>query len=383
MLDKTPGRILDYHRSMLADTTRTHALERAIAETVRPGDRVLDLGCGTGILTCFACRAGAARVYAVEAEEVIELARGLCRANGFSDRVVFLEGLSLQMQVPEPVDLVVSETIGNIGLDEGIVGWILDARRRFLRPGGRVIPRAVELSAAPVELPRVAAEIESWEGLPYGLDLSFGRRLAANTVHWVELAPEDVLGAPVALARVDLQETTTDRLDASVVLQIERGGLCHGLGVWFNAELTERLSLSNAPPLQTPSWRHGFLPLAVPLSVSAGDRLVLTLAVRGNGALWRWRLSRLDAEGREDGRADQSTFHGQLDSLESLRRSAPGSRPRLKPQGESDRFILEQMNGTATVSEIAARVAVRFPDQFPVPELARQRVRQLVRRYGH
>lgn len=277
---------------------------------------------------------------------------------------------------------MVTETIGNLGLEEGITGWILDARRRFLKPAGTVIPRTIELFIAPVELPRAYDAIAAWETLPYGLDLSAGRRLAANNLHWVELTPEDGLGPPARLAQVDLLAVTSDQGDGQAALAIHRPGICHGLGGWFRASLTETLSLSNAPPLQTPSWRHGFLPLSAPLAVAAGDRLAVTMAVRGNGALWRWRVSRLQADGQAGPDTEQASFHGQLHSLQSLRKGAPGYRPRLQPQGESDRFILERMDGSTTVAEIAAQTAARFPDQFADPVAARRRVRQLARKYS-
>lgn len=156
MYDQSALRTLDYHRSMLADRERTRRLEQAIRETVKAGDVVLDLGCGSGILSCFACRAGARRVYAIEAAPVMVLAQQVCRANGVADRVVFTNAMSIQAALAEPVDVLVTETIGNIGLDEGILGWVLDARSRFLKPGGIVIPHALELLVSPVELPETS-----------------------------------------------------------------------------------------------------------------------------------------------------------------------------------------------------------------------------------
>lgn len=382
MYDKSPGDTVAYHRSMLADRVRTEALERAIAAQVKPGDVVLDLGCGSGVLACFACRAGAQRVYAIEMDEIIGLAQSLCRNNGFADRVVFLEGLSTEVWLPEPVDVIVTETIGNIGLEEGIIGWVLDARRRFLKPGGVIIPKAIELFAAAVELPLVDQDIRDWERFPYGLDFSAGRDLAANNLHWVEVTAADCLSQSVRLTRVDLPAASSDRAEGAGMLAIERPGVCHGLAVWFGADLTETISLTNAPPLQTPSWRHGFFPLAAPIHVEVGDRLVLTLEAVGNGALWRWRINPLRANGATSPGTEQSTFHGQLHSLQSLRRGAPSYRPRLKDRGKIDRFILNQMDGTTKVADIAQQVATHFHEQFQEVTEAKQRVARLSRKYA-
>ena len=91
MYDKSPLETLDFHRSMLVDEERCLTFMRAILNRVRPGDIVLDIGSGTGILTLFACLAGARHVYAVEQDSVIEVARRICRENGFEERVTFVK----------------------------------------------------------------------------------------------------------------------------------------------------------------------------------------------------------------------------------------------------------------------------------------------------
>ncbi len=80
---------MENHRIFLRDQASQELFQRAIDESVRPGDTVLDLGTGTGIHTLFACRAGASRVYAVDADDVIHLAREVVRKNRCDDRVVF------------------------------------------------------------------------------------------------------------------------------------------------------------------------------------------------------------------------------------------------------------------------------------------------------
>src|SRR6059036_2483714 len=119
--------VLDEHRQYLADDTRVAAFRQAIEEVIGPGDVVVDLGAGTGILGLLACRAGAARVYAVEEGGMIEVARDICRANGFADRVVFVRGLSTGIDLPEKADVVVADQIGRFGFDAGIFEYFADA----------------------------------------------------------------------------------------------------------------------------------------------------------------------------------------------------------------------------------------------------------------
>src|SRR4051812_10987878 len=110
---------------MLIDRERLASFERAIHKAVPAGGGVVDVGAGTGILSMMACRAGARRVYAIERGEIAEIAAELIRANAMSDRIVLLRGHSNAIVLPEPADVVVSEVIGNAGVDEGILGTLI------------------------------------------------------------------------------------------------------------------------------------------------------------------------------------------------------------------------------------------------------------------
>src|SRR5215208_4444409 len=118
---------------MLQDRERTGAFRRAIHEVVTPGDVVMDIGAGSGVLSLFACQAGARRVYALEAGPAIEIAREMARRNEVEDRVVLINELSHRTRIDEPVDVLVTETLWNFGFGEGILGVVLDARERFLK----------------------------------------------------------------------------------------------------------------------------------------------------------------------------------------------------------------------------------------------------------
>ena len=139
--DASHSTVLDYHLSMLHDTARMDAFRRAIDASVQPGDVVVDLGCGSGVLSFMACEAGAGKVYAIEGGPVIDVARELAVDNGFDDRIEFLAGWSIDVGLAGPADVLISETIGNAGLDEGIVAWTVDARQRLLRPDAVLLPQ--------------------------------------------------------------------------------------------------------------------------------------------------------------------------------------------------------------------------------------------------
>jgi protein arginine N-methyltransferase 1 len=385
---------------MLADEVRTKTFLRAILSTVKPGDVVLDLGSGTGLLAYFACMSGARRVYAVEAGPIIELARAVCRHNGFQDRVTFLNDWSTNVELPEPVDVILTETIGNVGFEEGLLGWILDAKERFLAEGGRIIPGSVELIVVPAEDDESYTYVYSWTQTLHSLDFSPARALAANNMQWVELSAESCLSEPATLVRVDLAQAVTADIDGELSFVDTRDGLVHGIGAWFAAELAPGERLSNGPPLRTPSWSQVLLPLERPLPVREGERLDVKIQTRHNAAHWQWQVRRAGADtGRGTGTgtgagntttggqgafreavwARQDTLSGELrapDQVFSL-----GHMPARTEEAEVDLFILGAMDGVTTVEELAGEVTARFPTQFSTTESALDHIYDLTEAY--
>src|SRR5919197_6000119 len=182
-------KLVAYHRSMIQDRERTGAYRRAIHEVVRAGDVVLDIGAGSGVLSVFACQAGARRVYAIEAGHAVEIARELIRQNDVEDRVVLINEVSSRAQVEEPVDVLVTETLWNFGFGEGLLGFVRDARERFLKRGGRIVPAAIAAWLAPVEVPELYRGLDRWPQ-DFEVDMSVMRSLAMNNVHQVDLDRE-------------------------------------------------------------------------------------------------------------------------------------------------------------------------------------------------
>ena len=139
--------------------------------SVRPGDVVLDVGAGSGILSVFAARAGAARVYAVEQTSVAVLAQELAAANGVAEIVRVIQGDVTDVELPERVDVIVSEWLGGFGIDEGMLVPVITARDRWLKPGGVMIPDSVTAWAALVHDRYLAETVGFLRDNPYGLDL--------------------------------------------------------------------------------------------------------------------------------------------------------------------------------------------------------------------
>src|ERR1700686_4475047 len=142
---------LDDFGAMISDSARFKAYTEAISRCVRPGGVVLEIGCGPAVFSLLACRAGAKRVYAIETEDIIDVARQIVFANEFADRIHFFQSDSRATELPERVDVIVSDIRGALPLFDGAVATLQDARQRFLSADGVMIPRREVLRAAIIQ----------------------------------------------------------------------------------------------------------------------------------------------------------------------------------------------------------------------------------------
>src|SRR6266446_529591 len=147
------NQLLRAHETLLSDGNRNRSFYRALKKTVTKTSSVLDIGSGTGVWAVAAAKLGAPRVVAIEEEPLlIGLIKQIARDNGVASKVEVVQGDSRQIQLGKEFDIVISETIGHLVFDEPIVPIMIDARKRFLKPGGILIPEAVALVAAGAHL---------------------------------------------------------------------------------------------------------------------------------------------------------------------------------------------------------------------------------------
>lgn len=296
---------INYHLSMMVDDVRTGSYRQAISQVIRKGDVVVDVGCGSGILSFLACRAGARHVYAIEREAVIEVAKLVAAKNGLQDRVTFFNDVSFSVELPERADVILTETMGTFGFEEGILGSLTDARDRFLKEGGRLIPHSVELFLVPVELPKFYEHvIDFWVTGCQGLDYSPVRELTVNNFHPLKLHEGTFLSEPTQVERIVFAETKRAEVNTNVSFYATRRGRLHGLAGWFNAELAPGLQVSNGPGDRASHWGLAFFPIDRPVPVERGNRILTEISSTDNGEYWHWRI---DVNGH---RFEQSTRRG-------------------------------------------------------------------------
>lgn len=241
------------HHHMLRDAMRVLQYREAIARHA-PGKRVLEIGCGSGILSLLAAKAGARSVTAIEETAIGDLALRMFEANG--EKLTLLRGNSRDVTPPEPADLVVHELIGDGPLNEAILEFVDDARRRFLAPGGRFLPSALEVRCvgyAATDLPRLLEEAQAFEAL-YGLSFApfrdelraaYARGEPLLTGHGTDQAR--VLTEEALIRRVDFHAEAPRLEPHRLELRACAAGRLEGVLVYFVARLDERTVLSNSP----------------------------------------------------------------------------------------------------------------------------------------
>jgi SAM-dependent methyltransferase len=294
---------IEYHRKLLGDEGRNRAFHEALAASIVPGETVLaDVGAGTGLLSFLALALGAKRCYLIEAGPVLALARRLAGQNK-QKGCVFVPGHSSEVELPEKVDLVVSETLGNFPYEEHLLENLSDARR-FLKPRGRMIPEGLRVFAQPLSSARLQNEIDVWSRVGFGLDLGPARELGLNNMYVKAVRADELLGGPDGareVDRVDLRKATTSQRSLRGRWELPAGGRAYGFALWWAAELTPGVHLSTGPWDPPTHWEQIFLPLRAPLLIEPGEALELELR---SDSRWRvglkvaWTARVLDARGR-------------------------------------------------------------------------------------
>jgi protein arginine N-methyltransferase 1 len=358
---------------VMLENSRTETYRKAILEVVKKGDVVADVGTGTGILAFFACQAGAKRVYAIEQTEVIESAREIGKANGLEDRIVFINKLSTETELPEKVDVIVSDIMEPFCLEGGLLDFTIDARERFLKPGGRMIPYHVKMFIVPVQSEEIYSRVHFWNEDVYGVDYRLVRDRAVNTSYIHLLQPQDYLSEPAALNEIDLHQAKDNLMDGAVKFRIGRKGILHGIGGWFEAKLSENVLLSTSPETPCPLRKYRFFPIGKPLEVSEGDTLEVRIGAGqgcGLGFVWNWNLKLSRSRGGEIRFAHSSFDPSRSDLLLRMSHFTPS----LSETGAIDLFILSQCNGNSTILQIAEQLCQHYPSLFDNVKKARNKV---------
>ncbi len=370
---------------MILDRERFEAYSQAIAQTVRPGDVVLEIGCGPGVFALLACLAGARKVYAIDSEEIVHFARELAAVNGFSERIELIQTDSRKAQLSERANVIVSDIRGSLPLFGHAIESIEDARKRLLAPGGRLIPQQDILKAAIIEADDFYTRLGSpWSKSAHGLDLSPSLSLLLNGSYSSQFSGEQLLTEPQTWAVLDYSAGAKSFAAANLTFTVSRPGMAHGLCLWFDTELVDAIGYSSSPSAPKTIYGQVFLPWSEAVSVRDGQKVSAKLQAHlvGDDYVWQWETKIVGNATNPDRCFRQSTFQGANFTPQTLRRRAADFVPSLSQEGQVDRWLLEAMDGKRSLRQIAQAAAQRFPSIFPSWEGALNRAAELAARFS-
>lgn len=273
------------HEEMIADHVRTNTYRTGIlrnSEAIR-GKVVLDVGAGTGVLSMFCVQAGAKKVYAVEACSIADQAVKIVKQNKMEDKIEVIRGTVETVDLPEMVEVIVSEWMGYALLHESMLNSVIYARDKWLKkPGGLILPATAELYIAPISDAVVEDRLHFWYTVKdqYGVDMSpmsdFARRCIMNSDITVNsVGVEDVLSHPARFAELDLHAVTVEELRAvrgQFRCECFGSAAVNALCVWFTVtfpcpEKPQALVLSTSPFKPETHWKQAVLYLDAPVDV--------------------------------------------------------------------------------------------------------------------
>lgn len=261
-----------YHHNMLMDQNRMHGFKSAIAYAVKPGMKVLELGGGTGVLSCFAA-ANADKVWCVELNpDMVREARKMLALNPNGNKVEVVHADAFEYLPPEPVDVVICEMIHVGMLREKQVEVIESFKRRYLaRFGGPLpifLPEAVIMAVQPMQ------QEYDFEGF-YAPIVQFQQN---NAIHPGVLD----LAAPSVYSIIDFNQDTDTVFSFDGKFVVERAGTLNALRF-----ITKNILAVVPEQSSTIDWLNHYmcLPLAAPMAVKPGDVLQVSFQYRAGGSI--------------------------------------------------------------------------------------------------
>ncbi|MGK7928627.1 MAG: 50S ribosomal protein L11 methyltransferase, partial [Spirulina sp.] len=370
--------------NMIADRDRMNAYVKALERCIKPGSLVVDIGTGTGIFAILACQLGAQRVYAIESNPAIEVAKLAAKDNGCGDKIEFIRSLSMDVDLPQSVDVIISDLHGILPFFQQHIPAIIDARSRFLKTGGTMIPLRDRVWGTLVCAPELYRSYSSpWQDFPYNINLESARRFLLHSWQKCTITLDQCLVEPQLLTVLEYPEISTSNFQAKWVWNAKTEGLAHGLCLWFDSILMEGIALSNAPGKPDLIYGKAFLPWLEPIAIAAGDTIDCHLKANlmGEQYIWQWNCQ-VSTNGKIKADFQQSTFNAQLIEREALERRSLDYIPQLNEDGKIVHFILSAIDKNKNIEEIACQCIKHFPDCFSTQKNAFNRVREVIDRYN-
>ena len=282
------------HKMMLEDVIRTEAYENAIQKVVKPGDTVIDFGCGTSVLSIFSSRAGAKQVYAVDRTKFIRIAQQIAKQNSIPN-IEFHHADQNSLQLDEKVDVLISEWMGHFLFYEDMLGPLLKVRDKFLKEGGVMIPRTASLHAGLLIEEDRHEDLSYFNKKPYNIDFGIIAEVPHEQLMMDFFSSKQLMTPRVELGTLNLETLVAppEKVEGTVIPDAD--AMVYGIVGWFSAEVAKGVFLGTGPDDPPTHWNQLFFPLVTPFEVKKGKELsieiVIPTAEEPLGDNWVWGIS--------------------------------------------------------------------------------------------
>ncbi|KAL1006969.1 hypothetical protein UPYG_G00079920 [Umbra pygmaea] len=270
------------HEEMLKDKVRTEGYRdfMYLNPEVFKDKVVLDVGCGTGILSMFAARAGAKMVIGVDQSEVIYQAMDIVRSNQLEEKVTLIKGRIEDVKLPvEKVDVIISEWMGYFLLFESMLDSVLYARDLYLTEGGSVYPDCCNISLAAVgDIEKHQSRIAFWDDV-YGFKMECMKKAVVPEAVVEVLKPDSVISEPAVIQAIDCNAVSLSELEfaSDFCLKITDSTDCTAIAgyfdIFFDRECSNKVMFSTGPKVTKTHWKQTVFLLENPIPVKAGEEL--------------------------------------------------------------------------------------------------------------
>jgi len=297
---------------MLKDGVRTNSYRKAIVENGQlfKGKTVLDVGCGTGILSMFCVQAGASHVYAVDCSDIINQAKQIIKDNGFSEKITCIQAKVEDMTLPCKVDIIVSEWMGYFLLYESMLNTVIYARDHFMKPGGILLPDKANMYIAGIEDAEYKqTKIEFWNNV-YGYDMSCIKNIALREPLVDIVENGAIVTSAHKFLSIDLNTVKVEDLTFTSQFSVKatRNDFVHAFIAWFDIEFSacfRPITFSTGPGSKYTHWKQTVFYTTESITIAEKEEIKGSLTCKPNAKNPR----DLDISLKVDFDGKYTTFH--------------------------------------------------------------------------
>ena len=251
------------HEDMLSDKVRTESYLNAINynKEIFKDKVVLDIGCGTGVLSIFAAKAGAKKVYGIDFAEIADYAKKIVKDNNLEDKVIIMKTKVEDAEINEKVDIIISEWMGYFLLFESMLDTVLYARDKWLKEGGKILPDKAKIYLAAIEDYNYVKDKKTFWNDVYGVNMNCIAPIFYSEPSIFNYESKYVISNSCKIFEIDLNTVKVEDLDfaSSYKLTFKRKDTFSGLVGWFDMEFSnipKTLSFSTSPFTKSTHWKQ-------------------------------------------------------------------------------------------------------------------------------